>query len=505
MAQVAHAPHGSTATPPPPSSATAPPPLPARRLASHPAVSKPTPSLGLSEATLHLTADSHESRSAPSSPTTDLPQPLSPRPESQQFHRGASPVSRPRSVMVNSDLNYTQLQFESSNYPVPRTRKDTKYSEVLPQDVGHREQKDEAEGGRLQVRDLKKEGPNQEPSDFVGDPFTKRATDPFSEDPFSTESSTWNDPAAFYDRPPPPRPLPSGPQPWEEEEPSQLEEAEKDMALEDSTSDFTGGSAYMDTTQFLRREGLLPLEKSVEQYALAEEVLQIQQEGEEARSDRETMPMHSYSVQDDPIDDPGQYEFPSALSRFPVTREGSEEGHMSTKSQHTAASKSSVSRPDMPLPPVPGDGGRVDMPLPPLPTSTSTSNCTPLLPARPSGLRHSRSPSGSGTSLPVPPPATSTAARDAPLANNLPPLPPRNRAAINGNARTTSPTPPQNSSTLETPRSQGSMPRGQAREDAIMELVSLGYSRSDVVRALAVASNDFNLAKLILKEFGARP
>ena len=367
MAQVAHAPHGSTATPLPPMPVTGPPPLPARRLASHPAVSKPTPSLGLSEATLHLTADSHESRSAPSSPTSDLPQPLSPRPESQQFHRGASPVSRPRSVMVNSDLNYTQLQFESCNYPVPRTRKDTKYSDILPQDVGHREQRDEAEAGRLQMRDLKKEGHNQESSEFVGDPFTKRATDPFSEDPFSTESATWNDPAAFYDRPPPPRSLASGHQPWEEEEPNQLEEAEKDMALEDSTSDFTGGSAYMDTSQFLRREGL-SVEKPVEQYALAEEVLRIQQEGEEAHLDRETAPTHSYSVQDDPIDDPGQYEFPSALSRFPVTREGSEEGHMSTasgKSQHTAASKSSISRPDMPLPPVPTDGGstsgRVDM------------------------------------------------------------------------------------------------------------------------------------------------
>lgn len=43
-----------------------------------------------------------------------------------------------------------------------------------------------------------------------------------------------------------------------------------------------------------------------------------------------------------------------------------------------------------------------------------------------------------------------------------------------------------------------------AREDAIMELVSLGYSRSDVVRAMAVAGNDYLLAKSILKEFGSR-
>ena len=42
-----------------------------------------------------------------------------------------------------------------------------------------------------------------------------------------------------------------------------------------------------------------------------------------------------------------------------------------------------------------------------------------------------------------------------------------------------------------------------AQEDAIMELVSLGYSQSGVVRAMAVAGNDYLLAKSILKEFGS--
>ena len=45
---------------------------------------------------------------------------------------------------------------------------------------------------------------------------------------------------------------------------------------------------------------------------------------------------------------------------------------------------------------------------------------------------------------------------------------------------------------------------GSSREELIMQLCGLGFSRSDVVRALAIASNDFSLAKMILKEFGHR-
>ena len=37
-----------------------------------------------------------------------------------------------------------------------------------------------------------------------------------------------------------------------------------------------------------------------------------------------------------------------------------------------------------------------------------------------------------------------------------------------------------------------------------MDLVTLGYSRSDVVRALSIARNDFHIAKGILMEFGGR-
>ena len=78
-----------------------------------------------------------------------------------------------------------------------------------------------------------------------------------------------------------------------------------------------------------------------------------------------------------------------------------------------------------------------------------------------------------------------------------PPIPPRKKAT-NGST-----SPPNNSSprsTLERARGGGNT----TREDIIIDLCSLGYSRSDIVRALAVAGNDYQLAKLILKEFGTR-
>ena len=46
--------------------------------------------------------------------------------------------------------------------------------------------------------------------------------------------------------------------------------------------------------------------------------------------------------------------------------------------------------------------------------------------------------------------------------------------------------------------------RPKSREDTIVELCALGYSRSDVVRAMSISSNDYHLAKKILQEFGHR-
>ena len=316
------------------------------------------------------------------------------------------------------------------------------------------------------------------------DSHFKRRTDPFNEDPFEAESSTWSDPSAFYDRPRLPRPLVEVAHEREgEEEEGVGQEQLHNLPTEDMSSDFTGGSAnYWDTTEFLRREESPP-KPPVEHYNSTDEVLNIRQwqaeGGEEQESTHIGLSSSATAASDD---DPGQYDFPSALSRYPTSNEDG-----------------GKPRSDVPLPPIPfdvGSGtGRLDMPLPPLPSPASV----PILPARLPNLRHS--PSAQITS-PVQP------SQSLP-GSTLPPLPPRNRAAGNGSVRTASPTPqaPLSSAPSEGSRGgpSGGGPRGQAREEAIMELVQLGYSRSDVVRALAVASNDFNLAKLILKEFGLRP
>ena len=145
-------------------------------------------------------------------------------------------------------------------------------------------------------------------------------------------------------------------------------------------------------------------------------------------------------------------------------------------------------RPDMPLPPIPTEtrasgGGRADMPLPPLPTSTS-----PPVPQRTPAV------------TPAPPPP------GEPLSSSYPPLPPRNNSRANGGG--SSPVPPQQSTpepvARGAPPSSSAATRAQCRENSIMDLVTLGYSRSEVVRALSIARNDFNIAKGILMEFGGK-
>ena len=158
---------------------------------------------------------------------------------------------------------------------------------------------------------------------------------------------------------------------------------------------------------------------------------------------------------------------------------------------HTTG-KPGTTRPDMPLPPVPSAGGRVDMPLPPIPSSSPT----PPVPQR----------NTAGNTAHPPPAATPSSAptpsqEGGALVNSYPPLPPRNPRANGGG---TSPVPQQQNSPPEPARSPptSTVSRGQGREDSIMDLVTLGYSRSAVVRALSIARNDFNIAKSILMEFG---
>jgi len=152
-----------------------------------------------------------------------------------------------------------------------------------------------------------------------------------------------------------------------------------------------------------------------------------------------------------------------------------------------------------------------DMPLPPLPTDPHQlppfdSSAPPPLPARPTGMKHppmqpmhKEGPPHHAVNNPPPLPPYRKVQQGVPCAEDHPPLPPRKKTT-NGNT-----SPPCNYDS--SPRSSLERVRGGGMsivwEDAIIELVSLGYSRSDVVRAMAVAGNDYLLAKSILKEFGS--
>lgn len=78
---------------------------------------------------------------------------------------------------------------------------------------------------------------------------------------------------------------------------------------------------------------------------------------------------------------------------------------------------------------------------------------------------------------------------------NEPPLPPRNPTRVSS-----SPVPGAQPSVVHTPPTQ----RVHSKEQTILDLVRLGYSRSEVVKALAVAGNSVELAKKILESFGSK-
>ena len=227
------------------------------RLLSHPPV-KASPSLN-HPVTLPTptTDDTHESHSAPSSPTRNQPPVITAR---NDILRSASPSARPRSVMVNSDLNYTELQFpggSNNQHPAPRPRVKTNYSNVIPQAKPTNDIVDVT--GEV---DSAPEPPPRDTHDNLGQD-SREQIDPFADFDVS------DDPQAFYDRPGPTRLAPASTpaaSSWTKEQPETQNEVEvdteavvSDEILDDGEpsdggidDDCTGGSAYMDTTQFLR-------------------------------------------------------------------------------------------------------------------------------------------------------------------------------------------------------------------------------------------------------------
>ena len=112
------------------------------------------------------------------------------------------------------------------------------------------------------------------------------------------------------------------------------------------------------------------------------------------------------------------------------------------------------------------------------------------------------SPWASETTLP--PRGTSSSDQQMSHSRPLPPIPPTHPLLV---ARQEPPLPARTSCVPKANslgRTMSSLPRQQPRYDReswIMRYVQQGYSRDQVVRALAITQNDFNMASNILKEF----
>ena len=263
-------------------------------------------------------SDSHpDSHSAPSSPTHNPPPSITPR---NDVRRSNSPApGRPRSVMVNSELNYTELKFPIgvNSHPTPRPRVMTNYTQVITQELPPPPAISETEAEPPLIEGV--EIPGQD----IGQPV-----DPFADG----DTAAWeDDPEAFYDRPPPARPLaPPTTSPWGAESDREgiseegvprgdgRSEGSDDTADTTADDDCTGGSAYMDTSQFLRTkcsgggEGGGGGGRQMDPYLSPED----------QPSPPDGLDEPSTPTGDEVPGEFGPYDFPSALANFPPAAGG---------------------------------------------------------------------------------------------------------------------------------------------------------------------------------------
>ena len=354
--------------------------------------------------------------------------------------------------------------------------------------------------------------PFQAPSSDSGkaDPF---GADPFASDPFTSSTEEWRDSTAFYDTPPPPRPyvpgmsVPKAPTPEPEGETNETKS-------DGETADCTDESSYQETREFLQ---------DVQAKYRSENPRHTSPPKQQNESNPLFAPASEVFVADSkppPRAEPGTkdgsttklsapYDYPGVLDKFPK------------KPEDPPLPPKETSVPSHPLPDEPplhtmtyskgGPGGsgltrhesisRRTMPLPPLPKEGPPSGSgllsPPPLPARPAAtFSTTQPPTFSATTQPpaLPPFNHPWGNKKSKSEESNPPLPPRRKE----------PQPPSyNGAPAPAPTE---LPPKTAPEKnlAVSELQALGYSMSEIERALLVSRNDVTLAKLILKEFGGK-
>ena len=400
------------------------------------------------------------------------------------------------------------------------------------------------------------------------DPFHGGATDPFTQDPFGGDSGAgaWEDPAAFYDKPPSRQPIPARSEPSATATtPSVLSTqagisgGSEGVSIQQhpggiggiildensiNSADFTGESSYEDTFEVLQNLQRMKSKGGGDPYAPASSVFMMQDNKKTEHSHAQLHQQQSRNEMSSP--DLNQvnkdsYEFPTELAKYPLKSRpevGQAPATMPVESQprckeeptlHTfnyspklphssnaaPSSAASVTRHDS------FSRSSRNMPLPPLPTEVPSQQQSPW---QPHPVDHApplpaRTVPNSGGKPPLPgnhpsmrKPTTTPASEEQP-----PRLPPPNHPWGNkrhpGEAADSAggnpPLPPrkkEGSSGVDMP---GATPLGQqqaSRKDelAMRELIALGYSKAEIDRALKITRNDYTMAKMILQEFGGR-
>lgn len=473
----------------------------------------------------------------------------------------SSPQARPRSAMLETSMEnvkYTSVSFPAGHDPRTflSSRRDTKYSEIVHPDANaivdssplsnvsvtnehvkslERTTSDKVSSNPLYetfptciqlegqddtnhvtetspqpVKEDKK-SPRTSPELPGNDPFP---SDPFTSDPFSNDAMQWDDSSAFYDRPPPPRPYIPGqsvPSPNE----SALVKTKEKLDDTEIASFSVDSQSYEDTLEFLKNCQLkhrakdnqllvnrspspqkYPESKNQATFApVSQGFLASDKHAKENASVPPVKPTHvdTNAARQSPTGKTiGAYEYPVALDKFPSKKSEDDrapavdepplhflnytsKGQPSGVTRHESLSRS---RRGMPLPPVPDLKEQAPQNLVPANPPISP----PPLPARP---RETNGPSA--TQRPALPPYNYPGGNKKPRSEDQPPLPPRRKE----------PSPNSNGggSTSEIPPEKNA---------AVFELLALGYTQSEIDRALLVSNNNLALAKLILKEFGGR-
>ena len=316
---------------------------------------------------------------------------------------------------------------------------------------------------------------------------------------------------------------------------------DKKADIEDSL-DVTGGSAYNDPDELIaiqrRRAEELEAEREKAERLFAEgEALIGELSEDKAPEDRGVSPEYDLppieleipstvdSTSNNTATSP--YDFPAALGLHPRAEENrpsstdqpayeappSDLVKYSAQRQQQQQQHDEEDNKSRPLPPLPPSHPHSE--LPPLPPSLQ--ELPPLPPSQPHGFR----PVGRTSSLdspagapPLPPPnptrthshAPTEVRRNTTWTNGPPasdPIAPRNPPPR------LSPAPPSTSAVSPTSMTGQNSPVGAPRrhhdrENQVMDLVKQGYSRADVVKAMAISQNNPDLARLILEGFGSR-